>query len=385
MDTFELALSPFRSPGGKSRIAGKIVSFFPVHDTYIEPFAGAAHCFFAKTPARFEVLNDKDPEIAFALKFIRDLTNEKFERLLSMPRKGTDRETLAMAKNLKPKDDVERFWKFRYLNAFSYGGSMTRFGKVGPTFSLSYSTIWKCKERLKNALILNLDYREAINRFRNRSKTLVYLDPPFYESDSAFPVKFKLEDWQELAKFLSQANFHWLLSCSLRARHLFPGFHQRRILNEISFAASRYFQKYQLLVSNFSLDGSKQFQLSWAPIFPSEEPPLGRRIYLHEILRHFDNSGFKFIHPGIYLCGSICNQGYTDKDIDIIVNLPYELPFKIKVPIDFRLYRMLPHEYWPRVCIRWGDYIPSFTNHVPLYDLAFVRDAEKPFEIIEMQ
>jgi len=226
MDTFELALSPFASPGGKSRIAAKIASFFPDHDTYIEPFAGAANCFFAKEPARFEVLNDKDPEIAFALKFIRDLTNEKFERLLTMPRKGPDREIFEMAKNLKPRNDVERFWKFKYLNAFSYAGSRKGFIR-DRSATLSYSAIWKCKERLRNALILNLDYKEAINRFRNRSKVLVYLDPPFYEEDSNFPVKFKLEDWEELAKFLSQANFRWLLSCSLKARHLFPDFHQR--------------------------------------------------------------------------------------------------------------------------------------------------------------
>ena len=45
-------------PGAKWRIASWIVPLFPPHVHYVEPYAGSAACFFTKTPARHEVLND---------------------------------------------------------------------------------------------------------------------------------------------------------------------------------------------------------------------------------------------------------------------------------------------------------------------------------------
>jgi len=49
--------------GGKSRLAKTIISKFPVHQCYVEVFAGAANVFFAKEAKGTEVINDLDRDL----------------------------------------------------------------------------------------------------------------------------------------------------------------------------------------------------------------------------------------------------------------------------------------------------------------------------------
>src|SRR5215471_17491426 len=49
--------------GGKHRLAKQLISFFPDHTTYVEPFAGGAQVFFHKQSSAVAVLNDLDGDI----------------------------------------------------------------------------------------------------------------------------------------------------------------------------------------------------------------------------------------------------------------------------------------------------------------------------------
>ena len=71
----------FGSPGGKSYLAPRIAKLIPPHKTYVEPFAGGAAVFFRKEPSEKEVLSDKDAGIAFAFRFLADMTAKQFEEL----------------------------------------------------------------------------------------------------------------------------------------------------------------------------------------------------------------------------------------------------------------------------------------------------------------
>ena len=46
------------SPAGKKRLAKRLVSMFPPHKTYVEPFAGSGAVLFEKQPADVEAIND---------------------------------------------------------------------------------------------------------------------------------------------------------------------------------------------------------------------------------------------------------------------------------------------------------------------------------------
>ena len=110
---------------------GRLLPLIPPHKRYVEPFAGGAAVFFGKEPADEEVLNDRDPDIAFAYRFIQKLTPERLARLKRFNWTNS-RDYFNAVKAKRAKNDLERFHQFIYLNRWGY------FGKPGEhaTFKL---------------------------------------------------------------------------------------------------------------------------------------------------------------------------------------------------------------------------------------------------------
>lgn len=55
--------TPISYYGGKQQLASKIVSLFPEHKIYCEPFIGGAAVFFAKPQSKAEIINDINSEV----------------------------------------------------------------------------------------------------------------------------------------------------------------------------------------------------------------------------------------------------------------------------------------------------------------------------------
>lgn len=63
-------------PGGKWRISEWIISHFPPHKVYCEPFFGSGAVFFNKTPTYIETINDIDGNIVNFFKVCREYPDE---------------------------------------------------------------------------------------------------------------------------------------------------------------------------------------------------------------------------------------------------------------------------------------------------------------------
>lgn len=63
-------------PGGKWRIADWIISHFPKHNVYLEPFFGSGAVFFKKIPAYTETINDIDGDIVNLFRVCREHPEE---------------------------------------------------------------------------------------------------------------------------------------------------------------------------------------------------------------------------------------------------------------------------------------------------------------------
>ncbi len=61
-----------RYPGAKWMLADWIISHFPAHETYLEPFFGSGAVFFNKRPSSSEYVNDLDGEIVHLFKMLRE-------------------------------------------------------------------------------------------------------------------------------------------------------------------------------------------------------------------------------------------------------------------------------------------------------------------------
>lgn len=155
-------------PGGKRRLLDHILPNIPEHDKYVEPMVGGGAVFFAKEPAKENVINDSNGDLA---RFYRELKKKgeiKYDYTVS---KGKQRELKEKA-NKTPQDMV-------FLTRNSYAGDPTGGTKPDKLGKHEHGVI-EAPERLKRATVLSEDFRKVIDRY-DAPNTFFYLDPPFHQ------------------------------------------------------------------------------------------------------------------------------------------------------------------------------------------------------------
>lgn len=191
----------FGSYGGKKWIAHKIASYIPYHKVYVEPFAGGAAVLFAKDISPREAINDRDPEIAFMYRFIRDHTPE--DRSALAKREWVIRkETHERLKQMKPNTDRDRFYKNFYLTRSSYGKQ--RGGSFNPAnegVQIDFTNIERAQQRLRSVTVHNKDYRKVLKKY-DGPETFFYIDPPYPDTFNLFDFGFKEEEFLSTLKGL---------------------------------------------------------------------------------------------------------------------------------------------------------------------------------------
>ncbi|MBE0342514.1 DNA adenine methylase, partial [Paenibacillus sp. 28ISP30-2] len=107
-----------RSPliwfGGKSKVAQHIISKFPEHRVYIEPFGGAAHVIAQKKKVVHEVYNDIDGKVVNFLMVAREEPERLKEACESLPYSRMLYEQ--WLNEPLPRDPFERAVRFFYMN-----------------------------------------------------------------------------------------------------------------------------------------------------------------------------------------------------------------------------------------------------------------------------
>lgn len=174
---------PFSSPGGKEAWRGLILQRIPEHDIYVEPYAGSATIFFAKSErAETEILADVNPDIVATYVWLRDASDDDFEWMRQQSFKS-DPKLFKALKASEPQSLRDRVYRFKYLNLHSIRGTGERYngskrareGHNGKSFLRSLE---KFRERLEGVKIFEMDALEVIKRF-DSPNTFFYLDPPW--------------------------------------------------------------------------------------------------------------------------------------------------------------------------------------------------------------
>lgn len=175
-------------PGSKGSIANWIISFFPDHHSYLEPFAGSLAVLMNKPRSNIETVNDLDGNVVNLFKWIQRDPERLAQRIYYTP---YARQIYDQAFQVVPEDSFERAVNF-YIRLNMGHGFRTNGERVGWKNDVqgrerSYVAKDWCKlperilqaaERLRGVQIENRPAVELIRRF-NSSKVLIYADPPY--------------------------------------------------------------------------------------------------------------------------------------------------------------------------------------------------------------
>jgi DNA adenine methylase len=214
-------LLPFRWAGGKFYALKFLEKFWKEieHDEYREPFLGGGSVFWAKEKANINWINDIDEELVFTLEFISNF--EQRDKLLELFKDEAEasKEKHAKVKGYIPSSDLEKAYRYYYLNRTSYSGKMKNpsWG-YKPKRSLPPPR-WKeriipCSEKLQGVQLTSLDFEEVIQAPAQGKNVLMFLDPPYFKAkqESHYVKSFKLDDHMRLAMVLKKTKHKFFLT-----------------------------------------------------------------------------------------------------------------------------------------------------------------------------
>ena len=238
--------SIIKYPGSKWSIAHWIISHFPEHHSYLEPFFGSGAVLFSKNRSNIETVNDLDNDVVNLFEWIR-----KDPELLAHSIYWTPYSRVvydqAWADQYTEKDPFKRAVNF-YVRMMMGHGFRTTGEKVGwkndiqgreMAYAARYwcetpDTIIQAAERLRGVQIECRPAVEVIKRL-NFPNVLIYCDPPYLLSTRRMRKQYRhemtAEDHIELLNTLKEHRGPVLISgyaSDLYSREL-EGWHREEV------------------------------------------------------------------------------------------------------------------------------------------------------------
>lgn len=180
-----------RYHGGKWRLAPWVLSFFPMHRCYVEPYGGAASVLMRKPRSQTEIYNDLDEDVVNFFRVLRD--PEDAERLVELLRL-TPFARAEFEEAYEPTDNVvERARRLVVRSYMGFGSSVLAKHATGfRDYSKAHERrrypagdwanypdcLVNCIARFAAVIV---DRREAVEVIARHDSpdTLFYVDPPY--------------------------------------------------------------------------------------------------------------------------------------------------------------------------------------------------------------
>lgn len=234
--------------GAKFRIAPWIISYFPPHRVYCEPYGGGGGVLLRKEPAEVEIWNDLNDDVVNLFCVLRD-KSKAVELLKNLALTPYSREEFKLS-YLPCNEDVERARRIIVRSFFSVGtDAATTWRKSGFRTYTNLEKIGKAPvqvwknypdalaaiiERIQGRVIIENRDALKIIRQHDSADTLFYCDPPYpfsTRADKGADYSHEMTDEQhrEMATVLHSCVGNIVLSgypCDLYDRELFPDWHR---------------------------------------------------------------------------------------------------------------------------------------------------------------
>lgn len=187
-------LPVLRYPGAKWGIAPWIISHFPAHEAYVEPFFGSGAVLMRKIPSRSELANDIDGSVVAFFRVLRDRPQELAAALALTP---YARQELAACRRAPDElDDVEKARRLAVSCWQTRGGAQSRrqpgwrfdmYGAANKSLAGTWATlparVLAVATRFASVAIEcrpALEVIDILGKSRDGGRnTLIYADPPY--------------------------------------------------------------------------------------------------------------------------------------------------------------------------------------------------------------
>lgn len=217
---------PLKWHGGKSYLARWIISHFPAHLHYVEPYFGGGAVLLQKPcDGVSEVVNDIYGELVNFWLVLRD--REMFDQLVRLCEATPFSEAVFHDADLANGDPVTAAWRFFVRARQSRQGLMKDFATLTRNRTRrgmnEQASAWlgaieglpAVHERLKRVVILCRPALEVIQQ-QDGENTLFYLDPPYLHearrTTDAYRFEMSREDHRELLVVLAGIRGKFVLS-----------------------------------------------------------------------------------------------------------------------------------------------------------------------------
>ena len=232
-----------RYHGGKWMLSSWIISHFPKHHVYVEPFCGAASVLLRKPRAYAEVINDMDGEVCNLFRVLRDPASAKdLQNAVFLTPFAREEFLLSYEAAADPIERARRLMVRSFMGFGSAGhnpkhrtGFRANSNRSGTTPAHDWmhypDNIRLLGERLRGVVVENRAAADLIPHHDSR-ETLFYVDPPYplstrYNNGNANCYTHEMTDMEHrsLAAVLHSVSGMVVLSgyaCDLYDLELFP-------------------------------------------------------------------------------------------------------------------------------------------------------------------
>jgi len=251
--------------GSKQRLIKTLNPYFNTDfNTYVEPFCGGASVFFGiDMEGKKAVISDLNDDVIEAYKGVRDMKNYAYAALPEYTKLMTVEEMTKFIENA-PCYGFEKYVAVSLKQHYTFQcmgkgklydlkvrRSKTHFKRMNE------ETMSKYQAKLKNAKIINAEYRYVIDKY-DAEDTLFYLDPPYERKSSSKFYKYDDMDYEELVTILKNIKGKFILSLnsSPRIHELFKDFNIDNVKtknNMIDRLGKGKGQREEVIITNYKL------------------------------------------------------------------------------------------------------------------------------------
>lgn len=191
---------PCNQYGGKTTLAKWIISNFPEHKIYCEPFCGSASILFSKPKSFIEIINDLDGRFINVFKKIREEPEKLAALLWATPYSNANWREIEEDPNELEKarlfiaERCQFFCGNVNTSTWAIDTAATNHKPKPEVWADWFLRILPAANRLRNVEILQEDAIITIKRVCHKEEALLYIDPPYLGHENEYKYRANYEE-----------------------------------------------------------------------------------------------------------------------------------------------------------------------------------------------